>query len=470
MPVARALDAPRELACRQKILQGAACRAHNSPMFDAVQRHDPMHDWMRDLFPICRSLTGEGVRETLRYFQNLLPELRMREVPSGYQAFDWTVPDEWNIEDAWIEDESGRRVVDFRVSNLHVVSYSEPVDITLTKAELEQYVNTIPDMPDAIPYITSYFKRRWGFCLSHNQWQALPEGRYRCVIRSELKPGVLNYADAIIPGDSEQEVLLSSYVCHPSMCNNELSGPAMAIALARWLKSLPRRRYTYRIVLAPETTGAIVYISKNLEALRKNTIAGYVLTCVGDPGQLSYLASRRGDTLADRAAIKALSDIGPYRSHSFLERGSDERQYCSPGVDLPVCSIMRSRYLNFPEYHTSLDNLDFVTQEAMEGCFDAYTRCISYLERNYVYTAVNPCEPQLGKRGLYPTLSTRGNTDEVRAMLDLLTYADGERDALACADHVGIDFELAARTYDKLYAAGLLERSETVKKYRASTL
>lgn len=332
--------------------------------------------------------------------------------------------------------------------------------MTLSKAELAEFVNTIPDMPTAIPYITSYYRRRWGFNISHEQWEAMPEGRYRAVIKSELKPGVLNYAEALIPGDSEKEVLLSSYVCHPSMANNELSGPTLLVALGRWLKSLPNRRYSYRIVLTAETIGAIVYISRNLEALRKNTIAGYVATCVGDPGQISFMPSRRGDTLADKAALRALADGGEFRQHSFLERGSDERQYCSPGVDLPVASIMRSKYLNYPEYHTSLDDLNFVTQEAMEGCFDAYARTISYLERNYTYVATNPCEPQLGKRGLYPTLSTRGNTDEVRAMLDLLTYADGERDALDVSADIGVDFEMAARIYDRLYAAGLLERRE----------
>ncbi|WP_395648220.1 DUF4910 domain-containing protein [Terricaulis sp.] len=435
-------------------------RRDGARMFDTSAKHDPMHAWMTDLFPLCRSLTGEGVRQTLAYYQKLLPELEMRSVPSGTQAFDWTVPDEWRIDDAWIEDESGRRVVDFQKCNLHVVGYSEPVDVTLSKAELAEFVNTIPDMPSAIPYITSYYRRRWGFNVAHEQWQRLPEGRYRAVIKSELKPGVLNYAEALIPGESQKEVLLSSYVCHPSMANNELSGPTLLVALGRWLKALPRRRYSYRIVLTAETIGAIVYISRNLEALRKNVIAGYVATCVGDPGQISFMPSRRGDTLADKAALRALADGGAFRQHSFLERGSDERQYCSPGVDLPVASIMRSKYLNFPEYHTSLDDLDFVTQEAMEGCFDAYARTISYLERNYTYVAVNPCEPQLGKRGLYPTLSTRGNTDEVRAMLDLLTYADGERDALDASAHVGVDFELAATIYDKLYGAGLLERRE----------
>ncbi len=417
-----------------------------------------MHGWAKDLFPICRSITGDGVRETLAYLGKLLPELTIHEVPSGTEAFDWTVPDEWNIRGAYIEDEAGNRIVDFAKSNLHVVGYSTPVDEWMTLAELQPHVHSLPEQPDAIPYITSYYARRWGFCIAHAEREKLAEGRYHVVIDSTLEPGSLTYGEVLLKGREEKEILLSTYVCHPSMANNELSGPVVTTALVRWLSSLPDRRYSYRIVFIPETIGSIVYISRHLDELRRRTVAGYVITCIGDDRAYSFLRSRDGDTLADRAAKLVMDRHAPdHVEYSYLDRGSDERQYCSPGVDLPVASIMRTRYQSYPEYHTSLDDLTLVTPSGLEGGFTAVRKVLELLEGNRVYKAVFPCEPQLGKRGLYPTLSTRGAGNTVRAMTNLLAYADGTRDLVAIAALTGISAEEALENAARLVDAGLLE-------------
>jgi aminopeptidase-like protein len=421
---------------------------------------EEIHSWATDLFPICRSLTGDGVRQTLQYFKKLLPELAIRNVPSGTKAFDWTVPDEWNIRDAYVAKADGSRIIDFGKSNLHVVGYSEPVDARLTFAELDQRLYSLPDQPTAIPYITSYYRRHWGFCVTHRQREQMrcePDAVYHARIDSTLSPGHLTYGELILPGSTSDEVLLSTYVCHPSMANNELSGPCVAAALALWLSTI-ERRYTYRILFLVETIGSIVYLSQHLEKMKRDLRAGFVLTCMGDNRSYSYLASRAGDTLADRVAKQVLSHHAPgYTSYSFLSRGSDERQYCSPGADLPVCSVMRSKYGTFPEYHTSLDDLSLVTPEGLEGGFSVVQKCLEALEENRIYRTRNPCEPQLGPRGLYPSLSTKETTALVADMMDLIAYADGKNDLLTIAEIINRPISVLIPIARKLVAADVFE-------------
>ena len=417
-----------------------------------------MHSWARDLFPINRSLTGNGVRKTLAYIKRIVPALTVHEVPSGTEAFDWTVPDEWNVRRAFIEDEHGNRIVDFARINLHLMGYSTPVDEWMTLAELQPHLHSLPDQPGAIPYVTSYYVRRWGFCLAQAQRDQLREGKYHVVIDATLEPGSLTYGEVLIPGRESKEILLSTYVCHPSMANNELSGPVVATALARWLSSKADRRYSYRIVFIPETIGSIVYISHHLDELKAKTVAGYVISCVGDDRAYSFLRSRNGNTLADRAAKLVMTKHAPdHVEYSYLDRGSDERQYCSPGVDLPVASMMRTRYNSYPEYHTSLDDLNLVTPSGLEGAFEVYCKTLELIEHNHTYRATTPCEPQLGKRGLYPTLSTRGAGYSVRGMMNVLSYSDGTRDLIDLASQVGLGADEAVETAAKLASAGLLE-------------
>ena len=418
-----------------------------------------MHALMSELFPICRSLTGPGLRQTLARLSSEAP-FELHEVPSGTKCFDWSVPPEWSVEDAWIEDESGRRVIDFNENNLHLVGYSEPVDIQLPLSELKSRLHTLPDQPAAIPYVTSYYRRYWGFCLSQDQSDSLEDGIYRAVVKSDLdENGSMTYADLLIPGDSDEEILLTSYACHPSMANNELSGPVMVTWLAKYLMALPGRRYSYRLVIAPETIGAIAYISKHLETLRKKVKAGYVVTCVGGPDQATFLESRTGDTLADRAALHILRQRDePFNHWTYARRASDERQYCAPGVELPVASVMRSKYHDYPEYHTSLDDLEFVRPEHMQESHDIYLGILQTLEANRVYRTTVPCEPQLGPRGLYPNLGDR--THQEAALYDrmaLLAYADGKTDLIEIAEKNFTTVSCLELHVPALVESGLLE-------------
>lgn len=393
------------------------------------------------IFPICRSITGDGVRETLGILQEYCSELKIYEVPCGTQVFDWTIPDEWNITEGYIENESGERIVDFTQNNLHVVGYSLPIDEWMELEELKKQVHTLPDQPDLIPYVTSYYAPRWGFCMSQTMLDALPEGRYHAVIRSSLNPqGSLTYGEILIPGtvEPEKEIFFSSYICHPSMANNECSGPAVLIALADYIRNMKDRRYSYRLILVPETIGSITYLSRNLPQMKERIIAGYNLTCVGDDMQYTIVHSRYADTLADKVLTNVLHyrDQG-YKECSYLERGSDERQYCFPGVDIPLCTFSRTKFYDYPEYHTSGDNLELISPAGLQGTFEVMKECIRILEWNDHYCIRCLCEPQLGNRGLYPSVSKKGIYDEVRKLQDFILYADGRNDLVDISNIIG---------------------------------
>lgn len=420
---------------------------------------DILHGWCEDLFPINRSLTGQGVRTTLDYLNSKLDgKLITHSIPSGTRAFDWTVPDEWTIRDAYIQNDQGQRIIDFQRNNLHLVGYSEPINRFIELDDLQKHLHSLPKQPDAIPYVTSYYKRRWGFCLSHNQREKLQKGTYRVVIDADLTSGVMNYGEIILKGKSKKEVFLSTYICHPSMANNELSGPVVTTAIAKWLFSYSNRFYTYRIVYVPETIGSLVYLSRNLQYLKKHVIAGFNVSCIGDDRCYSYLPSRNGSTLADRAAQHTLHGIDPdYKRYSWLDRGSDERQYCAPGVDLPFASIMRSKYGTYPEYHTSLDDLNLVTPTGLEGGYNALKSSIQGIELNGIPKVKVLGEPQLGRRGLYPTISQKGSADEVKVMMNLLTYADGEHDLIDIADMIGVPINQIEEITQRLIKHDLIE-------------
>jgi aminopeptidase-like protein len=416
-----------------------------------------IHALAQMLWPINRSITGDGVRETLSIIKRLhLPDLAIHEVPTGTPVFDWVVPKEWRIREAYLVTPDGRRICDFAENNLHVMGYSVPVDRLLPLEELDQHLHSLPDRPNAIPFVTSYYQERWGFCLSHHQRSHLEPGVYRAVIDSELFEGSLTYGELVLPGATPQEVFLSTCICHPSMANNELSGPTVTTFVAKWLNGQPSRKYTYRIVFVPETIGSITYLSRHLDWLKAHVIAGFNVACVGDERAYSYLPSRHGDTLSDRIARHVLKWIDPaFTSYPWAERGSDERQYCSPGVDLPIASIMRSKFDRYPEYHTSLDDLvDVVTPAGLEGGYNALRLALEATERHCHPRLTVLCEPQLGRRGLYPHLSTPDA--RVLPILNLVTWADGTKSLIDIADECGVAVWDLYALVDQLVAHGVL--------------
>ncbi len=421
-----------------------------------------MYSFCSRIFPICRSITGDGVRETFRLLQEEIPDIpiTMYEVESGTQVLDWTVPKEWNIRDAWIERPDGERICEFRKNNLHILHYSVPVDETVSLEELKQHITTLKDQPDLIPYASSYYKERWGFCMTYHELESLPEGEYRVRIDSTLEPGSLTYGEMIFPGETDEEIFFSSYTCHPSMANNECSGPSLMMALARYLKDLPRRRYTYRLVLAPETIGAITYLSRNLDYMKKHVIAGFNLTCVGDDRTYSLIHSRYGDTAADRVLENVLKYHAPdYDSYPYTARGSDERQYQAPGVDIPLVCFCRSKYHIYPEYHTSADNLDLISPEGLQGSFDVMVKVIQAMEHNRFYRVTTLGEPQLGKRGLVPTMSSKETYQETLALKDLIAYADGRNDLIGISNIIGVPVDRLIPLTRQLLDCGLFEET-----------
>ena len=389
-----------------------------------------------------RSITGNGVRETLKIIQAHLPDLKIHEIPSGTQVFDWVIPDEWNVRSAWIKDSSGKLIADFSKHNLHLMGYSEPTDLSMDLDELSKHLYSLPSQPDAIPYVTSYYERRWGFCLKHNERDNLRKGQYHVYIDSELKPGYLTYGELILPGETKDEIFISTYICHPSLANNELSGPCVTTYLAEWLQTLANRKYTYRIIFVPETIGSIAYLSLHLQKLKQNMFAGFNINCVGDDRAYSYLPSRMGNSNADLVGLHVLKHLAPnFRKYTFCDRGSDERQYCAPGVDLPVVSLMRTRYGDYPEYHTSLDDLNLITPTGLAGGYEIHKRSIEILESNVIPNSLILGEPQMGRRGLRPTTGEKSSFDEMqRLMMNLWVYSDGTKSLLEIAEILNAPF------------------------------
>jgi aminopeptidase-like protein len=411
---------------------------------------------MAELYPVCRSITGEGFRSTLATLAGHV-DLEVHEVPSGTQAFDWTVPREWNVTDAYVEDPSGRRVIDFRASNLHLMSYSVPVDARMPLSELKQHLHTLPDHPDWIPYRTSYYADNWGFCLSQRQLDTLAEGEYHVVVDTSLTEGALTYGECLVPGTSADEVLISCHACHPSLCNDNLSGVVLATFLAKALAGASLR-HTYRFLFIPGTIGSVVWLSRN-ESRADQVRAGLVLACVGDPGRLTYKRSRRGDAEIDRAVAHVLTTRGgPYELTDFSPYGYDERQFCSPGFNLPVGCLNRTPHGQFAEYHTSADDLDFVRPEHLADSYAACLDIVRVLEDNATFVNQNPkCEPQLGKRGLYGAIGGRSDTVQFQlAMLWVLNLSDGDHSLLDIAERSGLSFGLLADAAQALATAGLL--------------
>ncbi|SEP21239.1 DUF4910 domain-containing protein [Trujillonella endophytica] len=415
---------------------------------------EAMHAVMGRLYPICRSITGDGVRATLDVLAESA-DIQRRSIPSGTQAFDWTVPDEWNVRDAYVADRHGHRLIDFHRHNLHLVSYSVPVRATMTLSELRPHLHTLPDRPDWIPYRTSYYHRDWGFCLADSRLRAMDEGPYEVVVDSTLEPGELTYGELVLPGSSTEEVVVSAHICHPSLANDNLAGIAVAREVARTLASLPSRRYTYRFIFAPGTLGSIAWLSRNADVLPR-VRHGLVVTGLGGPGVLVYKRSRRGGAGIDRAAAHVVSRRGG-EIRGYSPYGYDERQFNAIGFDLPFGRLSRTPHGEYPEYHTSADDLSFVTPPQLLESYLALLEMMDVLENDRRYENLSPYgEPQLGKRGLYPTTGGKQATDAVMAMLWVLAYSDGSTSLLDIASVAGVDFAGLRGAAASLEAAGLL--------------
>lgn len=391
-----------------------------------MSEQDNILNFAYKIFEFPRSLTGDGVRKTLLEIKKIIPGLKIKSIKSKSKAFDWKIPLEWKVNDAYIIDPKKNKICEFKKNNLHLVGYSIPIKKKISKNTLLKKLYSLPKQPSAIPYLTSYYKRDWGFCISHNQKKKLIDGNYKVFIDTKLFRGKMNYGEIILKGKLKKEVLLSTYICHPSMANNEVSGPSILTFLTKWLKSLDKK-YSYRIIFIPETIGSIAYIHKNLEKLKKNFKYGFIITCVGDQRNYSFLPSKYENSLSDKIALKTLkSQKIKFKKYNWLDRGSDERQFCSPLVDLPVCSIMRTKYGKYAEYHTSLDKIGkVVTKKGLFQSLNLYKKCILNLENLNLPVSNITCEPQMGKRGLYPTLSKKIQPKFTRQMMDVLSYCDG---------------------------------------------
>jgi len=396
---------------------------------------------VKNLYPICRSITGNGIKYTLEYIKNEIP-LTIHSIKSGKKVFDWTIPNEWNIKDAYIKNANGEKVLDFKENYLHVLNYSIPINKKLPLEDLKEHIYTLPEFPNWIPYRTSYYQKNWGFCMKHNEFLKLKEDIYEVCIDATLEEGNLLYGDLIIKGSVDKEILISSYCCHPQQCNDSLSGTVIAMHLAKYL--LKRNNYyTYRFVFIPETIGAITYLSKNLDIMKKNTIGGYTLTCLGDEGEFTYLKTRKENQFIDKITIFLLEAFGTrFKIRDFKTCGSDERQYNYPGVDLNIGSLMKTKYGEFDEYHTSADNLDYVTSKGLNDSYEFYLKCIKLIECNHYYMNTKLCEPMLGKYGLYNMVGASKNTENIGEFCrKILYYCDGENDLIDIYKMLDIKFE-----------------------------
>lgn len=428
----------------------------SSAKFNAANLGQEMYQLIAELYPICRSITGDGLRQSLQLLSQQIP-LTLHEVPTGTEVFDWTVPREWNIRDAYVKNPQGEKVIDFQASNLHVVNYSTPIHQKIPLDVLQAHLYSLPDQPDLVPYRTSYYQDNWGFCLSHNLRQSLAAGEYEVCIDSSLEPGHLSYGEFFLHGQTEDEVLISCHSCHPSLCNDNLSGMALATFLARELSGLSLR-YSYRFLFAPGTIGAIAWLSLN-ESRAERIKHGLVVACVGDPGYMHYKKSRRGDAEIDQTVAYVLAQSGqPHEIMDFSPYGYDERQYCSPGFNLAVGSLTRTPHGRYPQYHTSADDLSLVQPQYLADSLITYLEIINILEHNRTCLNTNPkCEPQLGKRGLYSALGGRTDTKmREMAMLWVLNYSDGYHSLLDIAEQSALDFGVISDVADILFEHGLL--------------
>ena len=411
------------------------------------------------LFPICRSITGRGLVETLRLIKKEFPALKIKKIKSGTKVFDWIVPDEWNVSEAYVLDKYNKKIINFKKNNLHLVGYSTPINKVISKKELLKKIHFLKKQPNAIPYITSYNKRLWGFCASYNQYKNIKKkysdkDTFRVVIKSNLKKsGYLNYGELILKGKSKQEILISTYVCHPSMANNELSGPIVSMCLINYFNNLKNLKKTIRFLFVPETIGSIAYLSRNLKYLKENVIGGYNLSCIGDDRQHSCMFSQYQNSISDKSLRDAYRNLNikNYKVYSFLKRGSDERQYNYPGVNLPISSIFRSKYGTYPEYHTSLDNFDLVTLKGISGGYKVAKEAMKIILRNIYPKSKTICEPQLGKRGLYKINLQKKDIDNLtKSYLDFAAYSDGTNSIKDISKIIGVNLRNANKIYSTL--------------------
>ena len=421
---------------------------------------EKMYALATELFPICRSITGNGIRQTLEILQRIIP-LEIQEVPTGTPVFDWEVPKEWNVQEAWVKDPAGKKIIDFSQHNLHLLNYSVPIRRSMSLSELRPHLYTLPDQPDLIPYRTSYYQENWGFCLPHRQYEQLEEGNYEVCIDSSLEAGHLTYGECFIPGQTDEEVLFSAHVCHPSLANDNLSGMSLLAYLGQWL-SRRQNRYSYRLLFIPGTIGSITWLALN-EAKTVNIKHGIVASLLGDAGNFTYKKSRRGDTEIDQVVAQVLQESGhPHAIIDFFPYGYDERQFCSPGFDLAVGNLTRSQFGKYPEYHTSGDNLDLIQPQYLEASFSIYQGVAEMLEQNRRYLNQNPkCEPQLGKRGLYEAIGGQSDQKELQmAMLWVLNLSDGQHSLLDISRRAGIPFSQIQRISQILSKKGLLVEAQ----------